>query len=82
LFGFCFASTNAQLAKAYGNICTLWLGHKPIVVLYGFKAVKDGLPTKSEDVSGRLQTYLFNRFSSGKGEMRISAEGLCLLTSS
>ncbi|OXB62106.1 hypothetical protein ASZ78_010511 [Callipepla squamata] len=56
-----------MLAKAYGNICTLWLGHKPIVVLYGFKAVKDGLTTNSEDVSGRLQTYLFNRFSSGKG---------------
>ncbi|OXB82429.1 UNVERIFIED_CONTAM: hypothetical protein H355_000687 [Colinus virginianus] len=56
-----------MLAKAYGNICTLWLGHKPIVVLYGFRAVKDGLTTNSEDVSGRLQTYLFNRFSSGKG---------------
>ncbi|XP_065604306.1 cytochrome P450 2J2-like [Cyrtonyx montezumae] len=56
-----------KLAKAYGNICTLWLGHKPIVVLYGFKAVKDGLTTNSEDVSGRLQTYMFNRFSSGKG---------------
>ncbi|XP_010715114.1 cytochrome P450 2J2-like [Meleagris gallopavo] len=56
-----------KLAKTYGNICTLWLGHKPVVVLYGFKAVKDGLTTNSADVSGRLQTHLFNRFSSGKG---------------
>uniref|UniRef100_A0A493T941 Cytochrome P450 family 2 subfamily J member 2 n=1 Tax=Anas platyrhynchos platyrhynchos TaxID=8840 RepID=A0A493T941_ANAPP len=47
------------LAKIYGNICTLWLGHKPMVVLYGFKAVKDGLTVNSEDVSGRLQTYMW-----------------------
>ncbi|NXC45029.1 CP2J2 protein, partial [Penelope pileata] len=56
-----------KLAKAYGNICTLWLGHRPAVVLYGFKAVKDGLTTNSEDVSGRIQTYMFDRFASGKG---------------
>ncbi|XP_032049608.1 cytochrome P450 2J2-like [Aythya fuligula] len=56
-----------KLAKMYGNICTLWLGHKPMVVLYGFKAVKDGLTVNSEDVSGRLQTYMFNKFSRGRG---------------
>ncbi|NXL90979.1 CP2J2 protein, partial [Alectura lathami] len=56
-----------KLAKTYGNICTLWLGQKPIVVLYGFKAVKDGLTTNSEDVSGRLQTYWFKKFAAGKG---------------
>ncbi|NWZ32205.1 CP2J2 protein, partial [Asarcornis scutulata] len=56
-----------KLAKIYGNICTLWLGHKPMVVLYGFKAVKDGLTVNSEDVSGRLQTYMFNKFSRGRG---------------
>ncbi|KFV89961.1 Cytochrome P450 2C14, partial [Fulmarus glacialis] len=56
-----------KLAKIYGNICTLWLGHKPMVVLYGFQAVKDGLTTNSEDVSGRLQTYVFNRMAKGKG---------------
>ncbi|KFO11214.1 Cytochrome P450 2C50, partial [Balearica regulorum gibbericeps] len=56
-----------KLAKIYGNICTLWLGHKPIVVLYGFQAVKDGLTTNSEDVSGRLQTYVFNKMANGKG---------------
>ncbi|NXD86835.1 CP2J6 protein, partial [Halcyon senegalensis] len=56
-----------KLAKKYGNICTLWLGHKPMVVLYGFQAVKNGLTTNSEDVSGRLQTYVFNRMANGKG---------------
>ncbi|XP_027746358.1 cytochrome P450 2J6-like isoform X2 [Empidonax traillii] len=56
-----------KLAKTYGNICTMWLGHRPMVVLYGFQAVKNGLTTNSEDVSGRLQTYVFNRFANGKG---------------
>ncbi|KFQ29509.1 Cytochrome P450 2J6, partial [Merops nubicus] len=56
-----------KLAKTYGNICTLWMGHKPVVVLYGFQAVKNGLTTKSEDVSGRLQTYVFNKMANGKG---------------
>ncbi|NWU51050.1 CP2CE protein, partial [Dromas ardeola] len=56
-----------KLAKLYGNICTLWLGHKPMVVLYGFQAVKDGLTTNSENVSGRLQTYVFNKMANGKG---------------
>ncbi|NXT00687.1 CP2J2 protein, partial [Jacana jacana] len=56
-----------KLATKYGNICTLWLGHKPMVVLYGFQAVKDGLSTNSEDVSGRLQTQVFNKMANGKG---------------
>ncbi|NXM67237.1 CP2CE protein, partial [Serilophus lunatus] len=56
-----------KLAKTYGNICTLWMGHRPVVVLYGFQAVKNGLTTNSEDVSGRLQTYVFNRMANGKG---------------
>ncbi|XP_032553458.1 cytochrome P450 2J6-like isoform X3 [Chiroxiphia lanceolata] len=56
-----------KMAKTYGNICTLWLGHRPVAVLYGFQAVKDGLTTNSEDVSGRLQTYVFNKLANGKG---------------
>ncbi|XP_023788713.1 cytochrome P450 2J2-like isoform X2 [Cyanistes caeruleus] len=57
-----------KLAKTYGNICTLWMGHRPIVVLYGFQAVKNGLTNNSEDVSGRLQSYIFNKMAEGKGE--------------
>ncbi|NXV07721.1 CP239 protein, partial [Cettia cetti] len=56
-----------KLAKTYGNICTLWMGHRPMVVLYGFQAVKNGLTNNSEDVSGRLQTYVFNKMADGKG---------------
>ncbi|NXF78122.1 CP2CE protein, partial [Sclerurus mexicanus] len=56
-----------KLAKTYGNICTLWLGQTPMVMLYGFKAVKNGLTTNSEDVSGRVQSYIFDRLANGKG---------------
>ncbi|KGL82603.1 Cytochrome P450 2J6, partial [Tinamus guttatus] len=57
----------SKLAKMYGNISTVWLGHKPFVVLHGFQAVKDGLTTHSEDVSGRLESYVLKRMANGKG---------------
>ncbi|NXX44366.1 CP2CE protein, partial [Tricholaema leucomelas] len=56
-----------KLAKIYGNICTLWLGHTPVVVLYGFQAVKNGFTTNSEDISGKLESFVFKRWSNGKG---------------
>lgn len=65
-----------QLAETYGNICTLWMGHRPVMVLYGFQALKNGLTNNSEDVSGRLQTYVFNEMSNGKGKVFMSVEGL------
>lgn len=52
------------------------MGHRPMVVLYGFQAVKNGLTNNSDDVSGRLQTNVFNRMADGKGKMFMSVEGL------
>ncbi|NWU69209.1 CP2J6 protein, partial [Pterocles burchelli] len=56
-----------KLAKSYGNVFTVWLGHKPVVILCGFRAVKDGFTTNSDDTCGRLQTYVFDKMSNGKG---------------
>uniref|UniRef100_A0A8D2PY24 CP2J6 protein n=1 Tax=Zosterops lateralis melanops TaxID=1220523 RepID=A0A8D2PY24_ZOSLA len=42
-----------KLAKTHGNIFTLWFGWAPVVILNGFEAVKDGMTTHPEDVSGR-----------------------------
>ncbi|KGL82602.1 Cytochrome P450 2J6, partial [Tinamus guttatus] len=56
-----------KLAKTYGNIYTVWLGHKPVVMLHGFQAVKDGLTTHADDVAGRLETPSFQRMANGKG---------------
>uniref|UniRef100_A0A8C5UCQ7 Uncharacterized protein n=1 Tax=Malurus cyaneus samueli TaxID=2593467 RepID=A0A8C5UCQ7_9PASS len=54
-----------QLAKTHGNIFTLWFGWIPVIVLNGFQAVKDGMTTHPEDVSGRLLSPFFRGTPSG-----------------
>ncbi|XP_039192300.1 cytochrome P450 2J2-like [Crotalus tigris] len=62
-----------QLAKKYGNIYTLWLGKQCIVVLSGFKAVKEGLIRYGEEFSDRTVSAFFS--SQGKGRGIIFANG-------
>nr|XP_060622706.1 cytochrome P450 2J5-like [Anolis sagrei ordinatus] len=57
----------AQLTKSYGNIYTLWLGTSPLVVLNGYKAVREGLVTCSEELSARALTPLFLNLMGEKG---------------
>ncbi|CAM4715378.1 cytochrome P450 2J6-like [Lepidochelys kempii] len=59
--------TLIKLARIYGNIFTLWMGHIPIIILNGFPTVKDGLTVRSEDVSGRPTTPFFRKTAGGKG---------------
>ncbi|XP_074859931.1 cytochrome P450 2J2-like isoform X1 [Carettochelys insculpta] len=59
--------TLEKLAQIYGNIFTLWLGQCPVIVLHGFQAVKAGLTTNPEDVSGRPTTPFFKEKSTEKG---------------
>uniref|UniRef100_A0A7M4F0B6 Cytochrome P450 2J6-like n=1 Tax=Crocodylus porosus TaxID=8502 RepID=A0A7M4F0B6_CROPO len=58
-----------KLAKTHGDIFTLWFGRTPIIILNGFHAVKDGLTTHPEDVSGRLLSPFFKTMAQGKGIM-------------
>ncbi|XP_072200331.1 cytochrome P450 2J4-like [Excalfactoria chinensis] len=58
-----------KLAKTYGNVYTLWFGWTPVVVLNGFQAMKDGMTTHPEDVSGRLVSPFFKAMAKGKGIM-------------
>ncbi|XP_052541924.1 cytochrome P450 2J2-like [Tympanuchus pallidicinctus] len=58
-----------KLAKTYGNVFTLWFGWAPVIVLNGFQAVKDGMTTHPEDVSGRLVSPFFRAMAKGKGIM-------------
>ncbi|NXY35082.1 CP2J6 protein, partial [Pomatorhinus ruficollis] len=58
-----------KLAKTHGNIFTLWFGWAPVVILNGFQAVKDGMTTHSEDVSGRPVSPMFRAMAKGKGIM-------------
>ncbi|XP_078522650.1 cytochrome P450 2J4-like [Lissotriton helveticus] len=56
-----------QLAKTYGNVFTLWLGPKPVVVLNGCQALRDGLISHSEELVGRPTTPTFHEMARGRG---------------
>ncbi|XP_074859932.1 cytochrome P450 2J4-like isoform X2 [Carettochelys insculpta] len=62
-----FAHPDETFTKIYGNIFTVWLGHRPAIVLNGFQTLKDGLIVHSEDVSGRPKIPFFQKISGGKG---------------
>lgn len=69
---FCFLLTDAllltlQLTNIYGNIYTVWMGQTPMVVLNGYKAVKDGIITHSEETSGRPLTPFYRDMMGEKG---------------
>ncbi|XP_078522257.1 cytochrome P450 2J5-like isoform X1 [Lissotriton helveticus] len=59
--------TLMQLAKTYGNIFTVWLGHQPVVVLNGYQTVREGLISHSEELAGRPSTPTTEEFTKGKG---------------
>ncbi|KAM4053907.1 cytochrome P450 2J2-like [Anomaloglossus baeobatrachus] len=56
-----------KLTKHYGNMYTVWLGETPLIVLHGYKAVKNALVSHSEEMSGRPVTNLMADVSHGKG---------------
>ncbi|XP_069071502.1 cytochrome P450 2J4-like [Pleurodeles waltl] len=56
-----------QLAKTYGNIFTVWLGHKPVTVLNGCQSIRDALISHSEELAGRPTTPTYQGLTSGKG---------------
>ncbi|NWI14537.1 CP2J2 protein, partial [Crypturellus soui] len=59
--------TLAELTNTYGNIYTVWLGQSPVIVLNGYRAVKDGLVTHSEELSGRPLTPFYADMMGEKG---------------
>ncbi|XP_026710600.1 cytochrome P450 2J2-like isoform X2 [Athene cunicularia] len=59
--------TLIKLTNIYGNIYTLWMGQTPLVVLNGYKAVKDGIVTHAEEVSGRPLTPFYRDMMGEKG---------------
>ncbi|XP_063162794.1 cytochrome P450 2A3-like [Candoia aspera] len=61
--------TFMKLANSYGDVFTLWIGHIPVIVLTGFRAVKNGLIDHSEAMSGRPVIPFFKILGNGKGIM-------------
>ncbi|XP_042316381.1 cytochrome P450 2J2-like [Sceloporus undulatus] len=56
-----------QLSKEYGNICTIWITHHPVVVLSGFQTVKEGLINHSEELRDRPLTHFLIKAFNRKG---------------
>ncbi|KAG8136310.1 hypothetical protein E2320_009265 [Naja naja] len=62
------------MSKIYGNIFTLWFGRYPVIILHGFQAVKEGLTTHPEDVSGRPLLSFFKALANNKGILLSSGQ--------
>ncbi|KAM4733442.1 cytochrome P450 2F3-like [Anableps anableps] len=56
-----------RLRQSYGNIYSLFLGLKPVVVLNKFKAMKEAMVIKAADFAGRPQNILITDITKSKG---------------
>lgn len=63
-----------QLAERFGPVFTLHLGSKRIVVLHGYKAVKEVLLNHKNEFSGRGDIPVFQEYMN-KGELASWAIG-------
>lgn len=59
--------TLSKLAGLYGKIFTVWIGETPLVVLNGCKAVKDGIVSHSDGLSGRPVASFLKDLLGGRG---------------
>lgn len=58
----------SQLRKIYGNVYSIFLGSKPVVVINGMKTIKEALVTKGIDFAGRPQDLFVNDTTQRKGK--------------
>ncbi|XP_073504151.1 cytochrome P450 2K1-like [Phyllobates terribilis] len=56
-----------QLSEKYGEIFTLHFGPKKMVILAGYKIIKEALVTRAEDFGERAISPIFDVFSNGHG---------------
>ncbi|KAK2841901.1 hypothetical protein Q5P01_012101 [Channa striata] len=61
-----------RLAKRYGNVYTLFMGPRPMVVISGVQAIKEALVNKAADFSGRPQGLMMNH------ALQVKAPGVVL----
>ncbi|XP_030646568.1 cytochrome P450 2K1 [Chanos chanos] len=59
--------TFCELSKKYGSVFTVYLGHKKVIILYGYKTVKQALVNRAEEFGDRDITPIFHDFSKGQG---------------
>ncbi|XP_073481193.1 cytochrome P450 2K1-like [Aquarana catesbeiana] len=59
--------TFMQLSRKYGSVFSIQIGTKKVVVLCGYKAVKDALVTHAEEFAERPEIPIFQKFLKGYG---------------
>ncbi|XP_044932774.1 cytochrome P450 2B11-like isoform X1 [Mustela putorius furo] len=62
-----FLKTFQLLQKKYGEVFTVYLGPRPVVILCGYKAVKEALVDQAEAFSGRGHIAIIDPFFKGRG---------------
>ncbi|XP_071760266.1 cytochrome P450 2K1-like [Centroberyx gerrardi] len=60
-------NTLCDLSKKYGSVFTVYLGHKKVVVLAGYRTVKQALVHHAEEFGDREVTPVFYDFNQGHG---------------
>lgn len=57
-----------QLSKKYGSVFTVFFAHKKVVVLAGFRAVKQALVNQGVEFGDRDINAMFHDFNKGNGK--------------
>lgn len=51
-------SKATELSKTYGDVFTLWMAHKPMVILNGQAAIREAFLERRHEFAGRFQTKM------------------------
>ncbi|KAL1420985.1 hypothetical protein MTO96_004343 [Rhipicephalus appendiculatus] len=62
-------SKATELSKKYGDVFTLWMAHKPMVMLNGRAAVREAFLERRHDFSGRIQTNMGRLKTQGNNDI-------------
>ncbi|XP_067319258.1 cytochrome P450 2C18-like [Anolis sagrei] len=69
----------SKISEKYGPMFTLYLGTEPVVVLYGYEAIKEALIDQGNDFSARAKVPLVEKIYKGKGIIFSSGESWQLI---
>lgn len=58
-----------QLREKYGDVFTVYLGPRPVVVLCGYEAIREALVEQAEAFSGRGTIAITDAIFQGTGEL-------------
>ncbi|XP_015256135.1 PREDICTED: cytochrome P450 2F2-like [Cyprinodon variegatus] len=60
-----------RLRQSYGNVYSLFFGLKPVVIINGFKAMREAMVIKAADFAGRAQNTFLTAINDSKGVITV-----------